>query len=63
MKATLIVEVPKQLNEVWAGTGKVFSGDISEGVVLVEMLTGRMIGSIGGFLVHQIKFTKVIQGE
>ncbi len=61
MRATITVSIPKRHNEVWAGTGKVTSGDISDGVVIVEMLTGQMAGSIGGFQVDKVKFTKVIR--
>ena len=63
MQVMIIVKIPKQLNKIWAGTGKVISGDISDGVVLVEMLTGLMKGSTGGFQVNEVKFIKVIRGE
>ncbi len=61
MRATIIVSISKRHNEVWAGKGKVVSGDIADGVVLVDMLTGQMAGSIGGFQVDKVQFTKVIR--
>ncbi len=63
MRATIIVNISKRHNEVWAGKGKVVSGDIADGVVLVEMQTGHMAGSIGGFRVDKIKFIEVIRLE
>lgn len=57
VKRELYGTVTMKHNSSWAGRGKVTEIYPSEGVVILEMLTGRMKGHSGGFDIEIVKFT------
>lgn len=48
--------VPKKLNCIWAGRGRVFSLDLQSGIAIVAMETGKMKGKSGGFPLDLLRF-------